>query len=129
MRILIIDDEPHIIRALTMLFEKAGYEVGATYNGIEGLAKLQATRPDVAIVDVMMPGLTGLEVLRAWKEQQPHADATQFLLLTASCDDTIAACVQGFENVQLVAKPFSPTKILRLAQELIKANTVRHEAV
>lgn len=127
MRILLIDDEPHIIRALTMLFEKAGYEVSSAHNGVDGLAKLRATQPDLAIVDVMMPGLSGLELLQAWHSQRPTPDGTQFLMLTASCDDDIAITVQQFDNVRLLAKPFSPTKILRLVQQLVDTNPLRHE--
>jgi CheY-like chemotaxis protein len=118
MRILIVDDEPHIIRALTLLLEKSGYSVCTAYNGIDGLAKLHAEQPDIAILDVMMPGLNGLEVLQAWQEQTPAMEGPQFLVLTASCDAHIPASMQRFDNVQLVAKPFSPSKILRLVQNL-----------
>jgi DNA-binding response OmpR family regulator len=122
MRILIVDDEPHITRALTILFEKTGYEVSSAYNGADGLAKLHTERPDVAIVDVMMPGVSGLELLRAWQDQRPEAAGTRFLVLTASCDERIAACVHDFENVQLIPKPFSPHRILRLVQDLATPN-------
>jgi CheY-like chemotaxis protein len=118
MRILIVDDEPHIIRALTLLFEKSGYNVCTAYNGPDGLAKLRTRPPDIAIIDIMMPGMTGLELLQAWKEHMPAVAGPQFLVLTASCDDHITAAIEGFDNVQLVKKPFSPSRILRLVQDL-----------
>jgi CheY-like chemotaxis protein len=124
-RILIIDDEPHIIRALTVLFEKSGYIVRSAYNGADGLVKLQAEKPDIAIVDVMMPGVGGLELLQTWRDHNHEAEDIQFIMLTASCDEEIAACVQSCKNVQLVAKPFSPRGILHMVQETAARNLVR----
>ena len=63
MRLLIVDDDPHIVRALMLLFEHAGHEVLTAHNGARGLEKLLAERPDVAIIDVMMPDMTGMDMV------------------------------------------------------------------
>ncbi len=112
MKILIVDDEPHIIRALTLLLGRQGYDVLAARNGIEGLETLRAEQPDIAIVDVMMPQLNGLELLQTWYSQVQGDNPIQFIMLTASCDEGIKATTRKFANVQLVPKPFSPRTIL-----------------
>jgi DNA-binding response OmpR family regulator len=129
MKILIVDDEPYITRALTLLLEKAGYKVCTAFNGIDGLAKLTAEQPDIAIIDVMMPGMNGLELLQAWQTHAQAAQNPQFLVLTASCDDHIITGVQRFDNATLVAKPFSPSKILRQIQNLAAQHAPAHSPV
>ena len=129
MRLLIIDDEPHILRALTLLFEPAGYEVLVAHNGLRGLEKLLAERPDFAGIDVMMPGMNGMEVLRAWDRQKQATDTTHFIMLTASCDAEIQSFAQQYANLRLVAKPFSPKKILSMVQEATAANTITQNSV
>jgi CheY-like chemotaxis protein len=101
--------------------------VCTAYNGPDGLAKLHTQPPDIAIIDIMMPGMTGLELLQAWKERTPAVAGPQFLVLTASCDDHITAAIEGFDNVQLVKKPFSPSRILRLVQNLAAASAASYK--
>ncbi len=129
MKILIIDDEPHIIRALTLLLKRSGYEVVSAYNGAVGLEKLCTERPDIVIVDVFMPQVTGLELLYQWNSQTPESENIQFIMLTASCDEAINTCAERFENVQLVAKPFSPRQLLHMVQETATKISFKHEPV
>jgi DNA-binding response OmpR family regulator len=128
-RLLIIDDDPHIVRALTLLFEHAGYEVLTAHNGVRGLEQLLAARPDMAIIDVMMPGMSGMDVLRTWGSQKQATDNTQFILLTASCDEEIQTFAQHCANVRFVAKPFSPKKILSMVQATREASTIEQSQV
>ena len=123
MRILIIDDEPHIIRALSLLLERAGYEVLSARNGAEGLAKLHAEHPDIAIIDMMMPRVTGLELLSLWNDQKTAAEDIQFIMLTASCDEEIKDGIEKFASVRLVAKPFSPRHLLTVVEEVAARTT------
>ena len=120
MKILIIDDEPHIVRALTLLLQRAGHDLHTAHNGADGLAKLDAERPELAIIDMMMPRLTGLELLQAWQAYAGAAKAedVQFIMLTASCDAEIKEGLESFANVQLAAKPFSPRHILHMVEAL-----------
>ncbi|GIX45914.1 MAG: hypothetical protein KatS3mg131_0125 [Candidatus Tectimicrobiota bacterium] len=122
-KVLIVDDEPYILRALTLLLQKEGYEVSVAHNGTEGLAKLEAERPEVAIVDVMMPGMDGLELLQRWHAQGAEAARTRFFLLTASCEERITAYVARCDNVHLIAKPFSPSAVVRLVRDATRPRT------
>jgi DNA-binding response OmpR family regulator len=130
-KILIIDDEPHIVRALTLLLQRAGHDIQTAHNGADGLTKLAAERPDLAIIDMMMPRLTGLELLQAWQERAgtSHADDVQFIMLTASCDAEIKEGLECFANVQLAAKPFSPRHILQMVEALDAHRAAGHGAV
>src|SRR3972149_9809453 len=70
-RIMIVDDEPDIVYLVKKMLEKEGYEVEAVYNGSECLGKVRDLKPDLIILDIMMPGIDGWEVaytLRNWKE-------------------------------------------------------------
>lgn len=129
MRLLIVDDDPHIVRALIVLFEHAGHEVVTAHNGARGLEKLLAERPDVAIIDMMMPGMTGMEMIHTWMRQKPATDTMPCIVLTASCDEEIQVFTQGFDNLQFVPKPFSPNKILRMVQAMAADHSVDYSKV
>ncbi len=70
-RILIVDDEPAIQLLYSEEFSDEGYAVEKAYNGEEALASFGASPPDLVILDINMPGLNGIEVLRRMKEQRP----------------------------------------------------------
>jgi two-component system alkaline phosphatase synthesis response regulator PhoP len=81
-RILIVDDDPDLVNAVTMILKSKKYEVAAAYDGNEGLAKAKTENPDLIVLDVMMPGKDGYTVCKELK-----ADTTlgkiPVLLLTA----------------------------------------------
>ena len=127
MKILITDDEPQIVRILTLLLERAGYEVFSAYNGAEALTKLRTEQPDIAIIDMMMPRVTGLELLEAWQSQTHKTEGTQFIMLSASSDEDLQASLENFNNVQFMAKPFSPIKLLQTVQEVAAKQQARQD--
>ena len=61
-KVLLVDDEPNIVAALEFLLEKNGYDVKVAANGVEAIAQLDAFRPDLVLLDVMVPKLSGYEV-------------------------------------------------------------------
>ena len=70
-RILLVDDEESIQLLYREEFEDEGYAVESAYNGTEALAKFQANPPDLVVLDINMPGMNGIEVLRKMKEINP----------------------------------------------------------
>ena len=80
--VLLVDDEPHILRALTFLMEQQGFTVLQASNGREGLQIAKANQPDVVVLDVMMPELNGYETARALR-QDPQFENTTIIFLTA----------------------------------------------
>jgi len=81
-RILIIDDDPDLVKAVTMILESKKYSVLAAYGGIEGLEKVRGERPDLIVLDVMMPDKDGYTVCKELKAD-PELSLIPVLLLTA----------------------------------------------
>jgi DNA-binding response OmpR family regulator len=104
MRVLIIDDEADLIKALKTLLTDQQYDVDTALDGMQGLEMAQAGIYDLLIVDVMLPRLNGLDLVRTLREE---GDATPILLLTAR--DSVADRVQGLDSGadDYLVKPFS----------------------
>ena len=84
-KILTCDDEKHIVRLIQVNLERQGYEVITAYNGAECLAKVAEDRPDLIVLDVMMPEMTGFEVLEALKKN-PDTENIPVIMLTMKDD-------------------------------------------
>ncbi len=116
-RILIADDESHILRILQFNLERAGYEVLAVGDGEAALKTALAERPDLVILDVSMPGMTGLDVCRTLKTSDAR-DSPPVFLLTARGQESDEHAGQAAGADRFFTKPFSPKEIVR---ELRKA--------
>jgi len=84
-RILIVEDDAFIARLLSMSLERSGYSVIWASEGTDGLAQARAARPDLILLDVMMPGMDGFQVLRSLK-QHPTTRTIPVIMLTAQTD-------------------------------------------
>ena len=119
-RILIVDDEPHIRRLLAMRLTNEGYEVREASDGQEGLAALPDFAPDLVLLDLMLPGASGLEVL-----SRMHADAEHrslpVVILTAKGQDSDRELAFAGGATDFVTKPFSPKKLLARIREILDA--------
>ncbi|WP_432363020.1 response regulator [Sporosarcina sp. UB5] len=108
MKILVVDDDPNILELLNIHLSKAGYEVIKAANGAQALEKLKEHYPDLAVVDVMMPGMDGFELT-----QKIRAEAEiPVLLLTAKgeLEDKEKGFLAGSDDY--VVKPFEPRELL-----------------
>jgi DNA-binding response OmpR family regulator len=81
-KILIVDDDPDLVEAVTMILESKHYKVAAAYGGIEGLQKAKTENPDLIVLDVMMPDKDGYAVCKELKAN-PALNRIPILLLTA----------------------------------------------
>ena len=115
MRILIADDEQDMLRILTAYFQKEGYEVFTAGNGEEALAVFYREKIDLAILDWMMPKLSGLEVCREIKERSDK----KVLILTAKSEeeDELKALRIGAD--EFIRKPFHPKILVLRAKKLL----------
>ncbi len=116
--ILSVDDEPCIGRVVQLKLRNAGFDVERASSGAEGLERFIATRPDVLITDVKMPGMSGIELCRRCEE---YRGAWPFLIvvLTSQLDDETRAWLEQSENHRYLPKPFSPREILRTIEEYL----------
>jgi two-component system, OmpR family, alkaline phosphatase synthesis response regulator PhoP len=110
-RVVVVEDEPNIVLSLEVLLERAGYETAAAVDGEEGLALIRRLRPDVVLLDVMMPRLNGYEVCRAIKGD-PGLAAIPVIMLSAKGQEV--EVLRGLElgAVAYVTKPFGNDEIL-----------------
>ncbi|MCZ8112108.1 MAG: response regulator transcription factor [Betaproteobacteria bacterium] len=116
--VLIADDEPNILVTLEFLMQREGHRVLLARDGDEALAQLRAHRPDLVLLDVMMPGKTGYEVCQALRADETLA-RTRVLLLTAKGRDTDVAQGLGVGADAYVTKPFSTRELAARVRELL----------
>jgi CheY-like chemotaxis protein len=115
--VLVADDSPSVRKLLRMIFH-AEYQLIEAGDGLEALRQIVAERPQVAILDVAMPGLNGLDLCRAIR-QDARIASTAIIVITANGGpaDHAAAMAAGADH--FVAKPFSPATMLRLVASVL----------
>ena len=117
-KVLVVDDDPVIVRLLEVNFEMEGFEVVSAVDGIDGVEKARAEKPDIVVSDVMMPKLNGLELCVALKND----DATRaipVILLSAKAQvaDIRAGLDAGADDY--VTKPFEPLDLIDRVTKLL----------
>ena len=118
-RILVADDDRDILELVVFKLTQAGYEVVAVADGVAALAAIEANPPRLAILDVMMPGLSGIDVLRKLRANEATKDLDVILLTARSRDSDIdAGFVTGASDY--VIKPFSPRELLHRVNTLLE---------
>jgi len=117
-KILIVDDEPHVIRSLTFVLSKEGYEVSSAENGEDALAKIRQLKPNLVFLDVMMPKKNGYEVCQEIKKDSSMRDI-HVIMLTAKGQETDREQGMGAGADEFMTKPFSPIGVLDKVRELL----------
>jgi len=116
-RILLVEDEPNIVVSLTFLLERAGFEVATESNGQKAIDSILDDPPDTLVLDVMLPGLDGFEILRRVRAD-PRVEKLPVLMLTAKGqrEDRKNALEIGAD--MFITKPFSNTEVVEAVREL-----------
>ena len=117
--VLVVEDENDVVDLLRYHLKRGGFKVLIEKSGDAGLASARQNRPDAAIFDIMMPGMSGLEVCRALKND-PETQGIPILMLTAKSDvkDRVKGLEIGADDY--VTKPFSPKEVVLRVQGLIR---------
>ncbi len=117
-KILVVDDEPHVIRSLTFVLEKEGYNVSSAANGEDAMAKIQQSKPRLMFLDVMMPKKNGYEVCKEIKNNSSFNDI-HVIMLTAKgqAADREKGMNAGADD--FMTKPFSLMAVVDKAKELL----------
>lgn len=110
-RVLLVEDEPHIVEALSFLLEREGWEVTSIDDGAQALAQAARLEPDVIILDFMLPGRSGIEVLRDLRAQAGTIH-TPVLMLTAKGQAKDRAAAEEAGVSLFMTKPFSNQEII-----------------
>ena len=117
-RILIVDDEPHIVTAVEFLLRRNGYIVDKAYDGLQGLELALGHPPDIVILDVMMPGMDGFETARNIR-LEPALENTRIIFLTAKGADRDKQT--GYEKgaEYYMVKPFDNDELVTVVKEML----------
>ena len=112
-RILIADDEPHLIRVLRLGLEKAGYSVSAVADGERALAKIRETVPDVLITDIEMPRMNGEQLCRSL-EKEVDDPTLLIIVVTSHPEETHRIWSSKISRITFLEKPLSLRKLCKL---------------
>ena len=112
-KVLVVDDEPGIVKMVESRLKSAGYEVITAADGEEGLKKCQLFKPDIAVLDIRMPGMSGTELAEAMKDD-PALQDIPIIFLTALVKRDEAAKARTSGGQYYLAKPFKGEELLEL---------------
>ena len=112
-RILVVDDEEIVIRSCLRVLEGNGYEIDVAHDGHEALRKVESNTYDVMILDIMMPNLGGMEVLRRVKETHPDIDV---IMITGLSQIETAVQAMKLGAFDYISKPFEPDELKLVVQ-------------
>jgi DNA-binding response OmpR family regulator len=117
-RVLVVDDDPQVLKLLRLNFEMEGYDVLSASNGAEALELVRADSPDAVVCDVMMPEIDGLEVVRRLRAH-PDTAALPLVVVSAKAqrDDVKEGLRLGADAY--VTKPFDPSELIEVVGDLL----------
>jgi DNA-binding response OmpR family regulator len=116
MKVLIVDDEARIVEGARRYFEQAGFEVLAAHDGETGLAVARGERPDLVVLDLMLPGMDGLDVCRELRRESD----VPIIMLTARVEETDRLIGLELGADDYVTKPFSPRELVARARAVLR---------
>ncbi|MEA2154660.1 MAG: hypothetical protein QOE11_800 [Solirubrobacteraceae bacterium] len=124
-RVLVVDDEPTIAEIVARYLERAGYETRVAADGNAALARVSTWHPDLVVLDLMLPGIDGLEVMRRLRETAGPRVAIILLTARGEESDRIDGLRLGADDY--VVKPFSPAELVARVDAVLRRNEPREE--
>ena len=122
-RILLCDDEIHILRAAEFKVKRAGYEVRIASDGEEGWERILEQLPDLVITDCQMPRLDGLGLIARAREHEATRELPFFMLTAKGLELSHTELAEKLNVLGVISKPFSPRDLLRTIDEVLKPAT------
>jgi len=119
-KVLVVDDEADTLHLLEVKLKKAGYDVLAAANGDDGIEKSHQEMPDVVVLDLLMPGINGLEVCKKVKEGMETPPLIMMLSAKRDVESISAAFAAGVDDY--MTKPFSPHSLTERVRILLIKN-------
>jgi two-component system alkaline phosphatase synthesis response regulator PhoP/two-component system response regulator VicR len=121
-KVLVVDDQPHIVRLIQVNLEKEGFEVTTAGDGVEGLSKVREVQPDLVILDVIMPRKDGFQVLREIKMDEQFAEIPVIMLTVKTHNaDIVEGLKEGAELY--LPKPFHPKELVSLVKRVLETGS------
>jgi two-component system, OmpR family, response regulator ResD len=126
--VLVVDDEPTIAEVVSRYLERAGYQARIAFDGLSAVEAVSRQRPDLVVLDLMLPGIDGLEVMRRLREQD--RDRIAVILLTAKGEESDRVIGLRLGADDYVVKPFSPAELVARVDAVLRRvdTSPAHEA-
>lgn len=124
--ILVIDDEKDLIELVRYNLEKEGYDVIAAYDGQSGLEVVKKHRPDLVVLDLMMPGLDGLQVCQRLRAD-PRSSRIPVIMLTAKATEADRVVGLEFGADDYIIKPFSPREVVARVKAVLRRSAPQQD--
>ncbi len=117
-KILIVDDEPFILKSLSFVLMKEGFQIETANNGLEAMEKIQKNKPDIVFLDIMMPKKNGMEVCE-WIREDPVLKSIYVIILTAKGQELDREKGFSIGADEYMTKPFSPSSVVKRLKEIL----------
>lgn len=121
-RVLLCDDEVHIIRAAEFKLSRAGYEVECAFDGEAGWQAIERCRPDLVVTDCQMPRLSGLGLIERMRSHEHSKDIPVYMLTGKGLELAKSEIVSQLNVLGIIGKPFSPRELLVKVNEALKGS-------
>jgi len=119
-KIMVVDDDPFIVRMLALTFDKVGYETIIAVDGQEALDKMRELEPVLIVVDVMMPGKDGFQVCEEIRKDTSLSRQPYIIMLTARGMTTDRKRAEQSGADEFLTKPFSPSYLMSRVQKILE---------
>lgn len=118
-KIVVVEDEPDILEILSYNLKREGFDVSTALNGTDGLRVIQQVIPDLVLLDLMLPGLDGLEICRELKKHEATS-SIPIIMVTAKGEESDVVLGLGVGADDYIAKPFSPRELVARVKAVIR---------
>ena len=126
-KILVIEDEPDILEVIQYNLEREGHKVIACRNGEQGLSRIRTDNPDLVVLDLMLPGMDGVEVCRQVKSD-PVTRSIPIIMVTAKGEESDIVLGLGIGADDYLSKPFSPRELVARVKVVLRRGPLREES-
>ena len=117
-KILIIDDEPELVKAVTVRLKASGYETVAAYDGLAGIDKVKEAKPDLILLDIIMPKMDGYQVCKKLMAD-PETERIPIIIFTASQQRDLEAKCKELGITTFIMKPFETNNLLAMIDRIL----------
>jgi DNA-binding response OmpR family regulator len=118
-KIVLIDDEPELVKAVEVRLKSIGYDVALTYDGQAGIDKVKEIKPDLIILDLLMPIMDGYSVAKELKDD-PEIKQIPIIILTASQREDLKTKCKELGVASFLMKPFETNDLLNMVKAILK---------
>ena len=127
-KILIIDDEIHIVELIKFNLETSGYEVDIAYDGLDGYLKIKENTPHLVLLDWMLPNISGIDMLKKIRSEKKLSDIPVIMLTAKNMEsDKIEGLELGADDY--ITKPFSIKELLARVSSVLRRYNINKESV